>query len=58
LPWDDGPAGPDEVLAGGFLDEASGDASGRPAGVIAGADGAVYVSDDKAGYIYRITRTD
>jgi glucose/arabinose dehydrogenase len=58
LPWDDGPAGPDEVLAGGFLDEASGDASGRPAGVIVGADGALYVSDDKAGYIYRITRSD
>jgi glucose/arabinose dehydrogenase len=55
LPWDDGPAGPDEVLAGGFLDEA-GDASGRPAGVSVGADGALFVSDDKGGYIYRITR--
>ncbi len=54
LPWDDGPTGPSEVLVGGFLDEASGDASGRPAGVIVGADGALYVSDDKGGFIYRI----
>jgi glucose/arabinose dehydrogenase len=57
LPWDDGPTGPDEVLAGGFLDDASGDASGRPAGVTVGADGALYVSDDKGGYIYRIARS-
>jgi glucose/arabinose dehydrogenase len=55
LPWDDGPAGPAEILAGGFLDPGSGDASGRPAGVAVGADGALYVSDDKAGFIYRIS---
>ena len=28
---------------------------GRPTDVIVGADGALYVSDDRAGYIYRIT---
>ena len=28
---------------------------GRPADVIVGTDGALYVSDDRAGYIYRIT---
>lgn len=28
---------------------------GRPIDVIVGADGALYVSDDRAGYIYRIT---
>jgi glucose/arabinose dehydrogenase len=55
VPWDDGPAGPPEVLASGFLDRGSGDASGRPAGVIVGADGALYLSDDKGGFIYRIT---
>jgi glucose/arabinose dehydrogenase len=55
LPWDDGPTGPPEVLIGGFLDPVSGDASGRPAGVTVGADGALYVSDDKAGFIYRVT---
>lgn len=54
VPWDDGPAGEPEALATGFLDAASGDASGRPAGVIVGADGALYVSDDKGGFIYRI----
>ena len=55
VPWDDGPAGPAEVLVGGFLDETGGDATGRPAGVIVGSDDALYVSDDKAGFIYRIT---
>lgn len=55
VPWDDGPTGAPEVLVGGFLDDASGDASGRPAGVIVGSDGALYVSDDKAGFIYRIS---
>lgn len=55
LPWDDGPDGPPKVLVGGFLDPQTGQATGRPAGVIEGADGALYVSDDKAGFIYRIT---
>ena len=54
LPWDDGPAGPADVLIGGFLDAGSGDASGRPAGVIVGGDEALYVSDDKGGFIYRL----
>ena len=44
------------MLAGGFLDPETGDATGRPAGVTTGADGALYVSDDKAGFIYRITQ--
>ena len=54
LPWDDGPAGPPVTLIGGFMDPETGDASGRPAGVTVGADGALYVSDDKGGYIYRV----
>jgi glucose/arabinose dehydrogenase len=58
LPWSDaGPAGVDEPFLSGFLDDASGDSSGRPAGVIVGSDGALYVSDDKAGAIYRVTKT-
>jgi glucose/arabinose dehydrogenase len=28
--------------------------SGRPAGLATGADGALYVSDDNKGFIYRI----
>jgi glucose/arabinose dehydrogenase len=50
------PAGATEIVdfATGWLDEASGEAAGRPVGVTVGADGALYVSDDKAGLIYRI----
>ena len=55
LPWSDGPAGPADDFATGWLDARLGESSGRPAGVIAGADGALYVSDDKAGVVYRIT---
>jgi len=55
LPWDDGPAGEPVSLVGGFLDPETGDASGRPAGVTVGADGALYVSDDKGGFIYRVS---
>lgn len=52
--WDGGPAGPVEDLATGFLPDGAADALGRPAGLAVGADGALYVSDDKAGFIYRI----
>ena len=56
LPWsDEGPAGPYEPFLTGFLDDARGDSSGRPAGLIVGSDGALYVSDDKAGAIYRVS---
>ena len=50
----DGPIGPPVTLVGGFLDPETGDATGRPAGVVVGADGALYVSDDKGGFIYRV----
>ena len=56
LPWDGQPAGDPEPFATGFLPEGAQDALGRPAGLAVGADGALYVSDDKAGYIYRIAR--
>jgi glucose/arabinose dehydrogenase len=56
LPWDGDPAGEAEPFATGFLPEGAQDALGRPAGLAVGADGALYVSDDKAGYIYRIAR--
>lgn len=36
---------------------ASGGAWGRPVDVLAGPDGAVYVTDDRAGLVYRITYT-
>ena len=56
LPWDGVPAGSPEPLATGFLPADALGALGRPAGLAVGADGALYVSDDKAGFIYRISR--
>jgi glucose/arabinose dehydrogenase len=58
LPWDGEPAGDAEPFATGFLPAGGGDALGRPAGLAVGADGALYVSDDKAGFIYRIVAPD
>jgi glucose/arabinose dehydrogenase len=55
LPWNGSPAGEPEPFATGFLPDAGSDALGRPAGLAVGADGALYVSDDKAGFIYRVT---
>ncbi len=54
LPWGGVPAGEPEPFATGFLPDGGAGALGRPAGVIVGADDALYVSDDKAGFIYRI----
>jgi glucose/arabinose dehydrogenase len=28
---------------------------GRPVGIITGADGSLYISDDRAGLVYRVT---
>jgi glucose/arabinose dehydrogenase len=56
LPWDGQPVGDAEPFATGFLPDGAQDALGRPAGLAVGADGALYVSDDKAGFIYRIAR--
>jgi glucose/arabinose dehydrogenase len=50
------PVAADDFLTG-FQRNASqpcGDAWGRPAGVVAGADGALYVSDDQNGRVYRV----
>jgi glucose/arabinose dehydrogenase len=49
------PQGPVEEFASGWLDPESNDASGRPVGLAVGPDGALYVSDDKGGFIYRIS---
>ena len=44
-----------EDFATGWLN--NGVVTGRPAGVVTGADGALYISDDNKGFIYRVTAT-
>lgn len=51
------PAGEVTDFATGWL-LADGSADGRPTGVTVGSDGALYVSDDKGGYIYRISYSE
>jgi glucose/arabinose dehydrogenase len=55
LPWDakTKTLGAPITLVGGFQD-AAGARWGRPVDAVAGPDGALYVSDDQAGAIYRI----
>lgn len=48
-------SGKPQDFATGWLDPKTNAASGRPVGLAVGPDGALYVSDDKAGLIYRIT---
>lgn len=57
LPFENGePAAAVEDFAYGWLQD-DGSSSGRPVGVTVGSDGALYVSDDKGGFIYRISYT-
>jgi glucose/arabinose dehydrogenase len=48
------PSGPVEDFATGWLNESDYSSDGRPVDVTVGSDGALYVSDDKGGIIYRI----
>ncbi len=59
LPVEDGrAAGPVEPFAEGWYEPATREAFGRPVGLAVGPDGALYVSDDKGGFIYRIRYDD
>lgn len=48
------PTGPAEDFAVGWLRD-DGSVDGRPVGLAVGPDGALYVSDDKGGFIYKIS---
>ena len=52
---EDGTADKTEAFAEGWLDGDTGTYTGRPVDVAVGKDGALYVSDDYAGAIYRIS---
>ncbi|BBX10615.1 PQQ-dependent sugar dehydrogenase [Mycolicibacterium aichiense] len=52
--WRDGTLGPQQTLVGGFQDQ-DGSRWGRPVAAVAGPDGAVYITDDYAGAVYRLT---
>lgn len=54
FPWRDGELGDQQTLLSGFQD-ADGDRWGRPVMAVPGPDGAVYVTDDAAGAVYRMT---
>ncbi|WP_433797294.1 hypothetical protein [Actinoplanes sp. CA-252034] len=52
--WRDGTLGPQQTLITGFQG-AGGSRWGRPVMAVQGPDGALYVSDDYAGAVYRVT---
>ncbi len=53
----DGTADKTEIFAEGWLDDQTGAYRGRPVDVAVAKDGSLFVSDDYAGAIYRITYT-
>lgn len=52
-PWRDGTLGNQQTLVGGFQAD-DGSRWGRPVAAVVGPDGAVYVTDDYAGAVYRL----
>jgi glucose/arabinose dehydrogenase len=53
FPWSDGELGDQQTLVGGFQ-AADGTRWGRPVAAVTGPDGAVYITDDYAGAVYRL----
>lgn len=53
VPMLDGGVGPVQDFVTGWLED-DGSNWGRPVGVITGADGALYISDDSGGRVYRV----
>lgn len=52
-PWRDGNLEAQQTLVGGFQSD-DGERWGRPVAAVVGPDGAVYVTDDDAGAVYRV----
>lgn len=52
--WRNGTLGDQQTLVGGFQSD-DGSRWGRPVAAVVGPDGAVYVTDDTAGAVYRVT---
>ena len=53
FPWKNGTLGDQQTLVGGFQ-APDGSRWGRPVAAVLGPDGAVYVTDDDAGAVYRV----
>ncbi len=53
FPWRDGTLGEQQTLVGGFQ-ATDGTRWGRPVAAVQGPDGAIYVTDDGAGAVYRL----
>ncbi len=53
FPWQNGTLGDQQTLVGGFQ-APDGSRWGRPVAAVLGPDGAVYVTDDDAGAVYRV----
>ena len=53
FPWRDGNLGDQQTLVGGFQAD-DGSRWGRPVAAVVGPDGAVYITDDYAGAVYRL----
>jgi glucose/arabinose dehydrogenase len=53
FPWRDGTLGDQQTLVGGFQAD-DGSRWGRPVAAVVGPDGAVYITDDYAGAVYRL----
>ena len=51
--WHNGTLGPQQILVSGFQAD-DGTRWGRPVAAVAGPDGAVYITDDYAGAVYRL----
>jgi glucose/arabinose dehydrogenase len=53
FPWEGSTLGPQRTLVGGFQ-SSDGSRWGRPVAGVVGPDGAVYLTDDQAGAVYRL----